>query len=64
MQLAVKVEDIPEYVFRLKGVPEKLLRSDKEKKDLTEQAAAVLQQQRQQEQTAAQGGVEAPEVGQ
>lgn len=64
LMLSVKVEDVPQYVFRLKGVPEKLLRDDDEKKKLVEQAAAAMRAQQEQEQIAAQGGVEAPEVGQ
>lgn len=64
LQLAVKVEKIPEYVFRLKGVPEKLLRSEAEQKELTEKVTQAAQAQQQQEQVAAQGGVDQPQVGQ
>lgn len=64
MQLAVKIEEIPGYVFRLKGIPEKLLRTDDEKKELMETAAKAMAAGQQQEQVAAQGGVEAPQVGQ
>jgi outer membrane lipopolysaccharide assembly protein LptE/RlpB len=64
LPMTVKVEKIPEYVFRLKGVPEKLLRDETEQKDLGDKIAQIMAAQQQQEQVAAQGGVEAPEAGQ
>lgn len=62
LNVSVKVEEIPRYVFTLKNIPEKLLRTEDERKQLTEQAAQVMQAQ----QAAEQGSpsVEAPEVGQ
>jgi hypothetical protein len=60
LQLSVKVEDIPKYVWGLKGVPEKLLRSDEEKQALMENVAQAAQAQQAE---AEQGGVDAPEVG-
>lgn len=64
LQLEVKVEDIPRYVFGLKGVPEKLLRSPQEKEEIMNKVQEVATAQAEQEQVAAQGGVEAPQVGQ
>lgn len=64
LQLAVKVEDIPAYTFTLKGVPARLLRDEAEKKELSEKVAQLIAAQQQQEQVAAQGGVDAPQVGQ
>jgi hypothetical protein len=64
LPMVVKVEDIPEYVFNLKGIPAKLLRNEAEKKDLTQKIAAALAAQQQQEQIAAQGGVDQPQAGQ
>lgn len=64
LPMTVKVEKIPEYVFRLKGVPEKLLRDETEQKEMGDKVAQVLAAQQQAEQAAAQGGVEAPQVGQ
>ncbi|MGH8235399.1 MAG: portal protein [Steroidobacteraceae bacterium] len=64
LSLAVKVEDIPAYVWRLKGVPEKLLRSEEEKQEIKDQIQQGMQAQQQAQQAAAEGGVEAPQVGQ
>jgi outer membrane lipopolysaccharide assembly protein LptE/RlpB len=64
LQMTVKVEEIPKYVFRLKGVPEKLLRDEAEQEELGRSIAQVIAAQQQQAQIAAQGGVEQPEAGQ
>lgn len=61
--LAVKVEDIPEYAFKLKGVPVRLLRDANERKDITNKIAGILAAQQQQA-AAAEGGVDQPQVGQ
>lgn len=57
MNMAVKTEEIPRYVFTLKNIPENLLRTDDERAELVKQSAAVMQQQQ-----AAQNPQPAPEA--
>lgn len=45
LNMSVKTEEIPGYVFRLKNIPEKLLRTEDERKELVQSSAQVIQQQ-------------------
>lgn len=60
---AIRVEAIPGWLFRMKGAPEDLIRSDEEREEIMKQAAGAVQQQQQAQAVAAQGGVEMPEAG-
>lgn len=62
MHLGLKTEDIPAYVARLNGVPEKLLRNDAEKKQLVA-AAQNAQANMQQAQAGATAAPSAPPPG-
>jgi hypothetical protein len=63
LQIAIKTEDIPAWVFRMKGLPESLIRTDDEKKTLVDQASSVMQNAQQADsQTAAAQGTTPPEV--
>jgi hypothetical protein len=63
VQIAIKIEDVPAWVFRMKGLPEVLIRGDDEKKVLVDKAQTVLQNAQQaDQQTAAAQGTAPPEV--
>jgi hypothetical protein len=63
VQMSIKAEEIPGWVWRMKGLPEDLIRSDDEKKQLLEKGAAVLQGAQQQDaDTAAAQGTTPPAV--
>lgn len=63
MAAGIRIERIPDYIFRMKGISEDLIRPDEEREELIAAAMAKIKGQQEQEQVAAQGGVEAPEVG-
>ena len=62
VQAGLKVEDMPAWIARTKGVPEKLICSPEERDDRVKKAAAVMQAMQQQEAAAA-GGGPPPEPG-
>lgn len=62
VQAGLKVEDIPAWIARMKGIPEQLICSPEERNERVQKAAAVMQQA-QAAQVGAEGGAEAPGVG-
>jgi hypothetical protein len=60
MNASIKMEEIPGYVFRLKGLPEKLIRNDQEREDVVKKGAEVLAVAQQAEQAAAAGTAAPP----
>ncbi len=59
----IRIENIPGWVFRMKGAPEDLIRTDEERDEILNQAKQAVMQMQQAQASAEQGGVEAAGAG-